>query len=173
MNIIGDTNFPKDGVYRIDNGNLILGQKRTIIIHNLYYFLADMYIYADRKIYCWGLLSLSEFEKKVSSGWVLCGVPEGIEIEAHHIGNFKAVNPSNYIDPNEFIKEVRDIMNLLSGVPTTSQLCRDAYEVYKITPTHFNREKLKIAYEEIPEHMKIYILGDMDLKDYPIRQIIY
>ena len=35
------------------------------------------------------------------------------------------------------------------------------------------KEDLKVAFENIPEHLRVYVLGDMDTKDFPVRMIIY
>ena len=44
---------------------------------------------------------------------------------------------------------------------------------YIETPTIKLRDELKLAYEKVPEHLRTYVLGDMDVKDIPIRMIIY
>ena len=39
-------------------------------------------------------------------------------------------------------------------------------------PMADNKEKLRISYERVPDHHKMYV-GDMDIKDTQVRMILY
>ena len=162
-----------EGIYRKENNKLILGKALTAYIHNGQYHLTQIKVYEDGLIDCWELVSFEEFKKKVRQGWVVTEVPNIADINASLLGSFTATNVVNYVKPEEFIKEVKDVIDELNGKPTTSELCREAYEEYKKDPTEANKIKLKSAYEAVPQHNRIYILGDQDHKDSAIQSILY
>jgi hypothetical protein len=51
--------------------------------------------------------------------------------------------------------------------------CLRIFEEYNKNSSQENKEELRTAYEKIPKHLRIYVLGDMDAKDWPTRNIIY
>ncbi|MCX7747927.1 MAG: hypothetical protein N2645_13720 [Clostridia bacterium] len=161
-----------NGVYRKDNGEIIIGQSLKAFIHNGAHFLIDLKVYKDGMIDCWGLVSLEEFIEKVRSGWVKASVPEGEEIRIYPLGDFKIKECTCYVTEQDLIKEVKDLLNELNQKPTSLDLCQKAYDKYNREPTEENRERLKRAYEQVPEHNRKY-LGDTDTKDLPIRDSIY
>lgn len=162
-----------EGIYRENNGGLILGKSLPIYIHNLSYHLTELKIYTDGMIDCWELVTYEEFRKKVMSGWVVTELPKNTEVSVFPLGGFTATNIRNRVKPEELIKEVADIIKELNGKPDTSKICQLAFEEYQKKPTEINKEKLRVAYEAIPEHNRRYVLGDMDRKDGPIRSILY
>jgi len=162
-----------EGIYREENGQIILGTARNIYIHNLIYFLTDLKIYADGMIDCWEMVAFEEFENKVNNGWVVSELPPIAEVSVSSLSDFTATNIRNAIKPEELIKEVADIIEKLNDRPTTSGICQKAFEEFQKEPNEANKQKLKEAYEAIPEHNRIYVLGDMSEKDNPIRAVIY
>lgn len=50
---------------------------------------------------------------------------------------------------------------------------KKAFEKYQKEPNEASKQKLKEAYEAIPEQNRVYVLGDMNQKDNPIRSVIY
>lgn len=162
-----------DGIYREVGGVLILGISRPIYIHNGSYYLTELKIYADGMVDCWSLVTFEQFKDKVKSGWVVTELPESAEVSVFPLGSLTATNVSGYIKPEELIKEVADTINELNGEPTTSELCTAAYENYQKEPTEANKTKLRALYEAVPQHNRIFILGDQDHKDNAIRSILY
>lgn len=162
-----------EGIYREENGQIILGVSHLIFISNAGYHLTELKIYADGMIDCWEMVTFEEFKNKVDSGWVVSELPEVAEVSAFPLGSFTATDTINAIKPEELIKEVADIIDKLNDRPTTSDICQKAFEKYQKEPNEANKQRLKEAYESIPEHNRIYVLGDMNQKDNPIRSVIY
>ncbi|OGM97920.1 MAG: hypothetical protein A2817_01775 [Candidatus Yanofskybacteria bacterium RIFCSPHIGHO2_01_FULL_39_8b] len=163
-----------EGIYRkTEDGEMILGQALSVFIHNGDYHLVDLKVFQDGKIDCWDLIDFEEFKKKIASGWVQTSIPDGSQVSVFSLGRFKIKDSSMYIKETELIKEVKDIIDELNGKKTTSEICRGVFEEYNQSPTEENKQKLKTAYEDIPEHNRCYVLGDMNEKDYPIRYVIY
>ena len=160
------------GIYRVNNDRLILGRSRCIYIHNGGYYLTQIGIYADGVIDCWGLVSFEEFEEKVRKGWILCRLPDGVDVDVHLLGTLKVKDAYNYVLPEELIKEVKDTIADLNDEPTSLSRCRTAYQDYLNNPLPKLKEVLRNAYRSIPVHMRIFVLGDMERQDYPITSII-
>jgi hypothetical protein len=160
-------------VYREDrDGNIIRGVGLPAFIHNLTYHQTIIEVYEDGIIDCWGLVTLEEFKRKVSQGWVVTQIPEGGRIHCHHLYDGYS-NLKYFVKIEEFIKEVEDTINRLQKKKTVKDICLEAFSVFLLKPTPKNRRKLQKAYEDIPEHLRCYILGDMDDKDSAIRSCIY
>lgn len=166
------------GVYRVNQkGQIIIGRSRQVFIHNFNYSLTSLHIYQDGKINCWELVSFVEFKRKVREGWVKISLPKNSELS---LGDG---DPLGFVQVKEFyqsiqnkedlIKEIEDTIKELNGKPSSSDICRKIFAEYKKLPTNRNKFRLKKAYENVPEHLRQYILRDMDSKDHEIRAVIY
>lgn len=160
-------------ITREDRDTHVPGTYLQAFIHNGDYFLTEIKIYADGKVDCWELVDFEAFKQKVRSGWVVTQLPESARVTISGISSFVAKDVRCFVDPEEFIKEVAEEIEKLNGRPTAADRCLVAYEAFQKEQTEITREKLKQEYETIPEHLRRYVLGDMDRKDFPIRMIIY
>jgi hypothetical protein len=151
----------------------IVGTYLHAFIHNGDYFLSEIKVYADAKIDCWELVDFEKFKEKVRSGWVVTQLPNNARVSISGVASFVARDVNAFIKPEEFIKEVAEEIEELNGRVTAGDRCRAAYQTFQKEQTEIAREKLKLAYEAIPEHLRRYVLRDMDEKDIPIRMIIY
>jgi hypothetical protein len=142
-------------------------------IHNGSYHLTHISIYEDGLVDCWGLVPFEDFKDKVRSGWVVTQPPPGAPISVIFLGSFTAHDARFPVDPEEFIKEVKDEIERLNGRPTSARACYEAWQLYNADPSGENEEALRIAYEAVPEHLRRFVLGDMDSKDHPIRRVLY
>lgn len=84
-----------------------------------------------------------------------------------------------YLAPDEYnvsikekTKEIDSIFLQVAGEKTPHERCIDAYHQYLVEPDDWHREKLRAAYEAVPEHERMY-LGDMDTKDGDFIRILY
>lgn len=164
-----------EGIYRkTKEGKIIFGEALPVFIHNPGFHLTDLKVFQDGKIDCGeGLVDFEEFKKKVAGGLVQTSIPDGSAVSAFPLAHFKITDYSTYVKEAELIKEVKDIIEELNGRKTTSEICQDMFGEYNQNPTEENKQKLKKSYEDIPEHNRHYVLGDMDNQDYPIRAVIY
>ena len=159
--------------YRVlQDGKRIDGIFFMAFIHNGDYHLTRISVYQDGMIDCWELVDFEGFKEKVRSGWVVTQPPEGALISVSGLASFNAVNASYRIDPEELIKDVADELERLNNRPNSFDRCLDAYKLFQEDPTEEARENLRQAYEAVPKHNRMF-LGDMDVKDIPIRMIIY
>jgi hypothetical protein len=159
---------------REQDGQIIPGTFLKAFIHNGdTYYLTDIKIYKDGMIDCWELVDFETFKRKVASGWVVTTLPEGAKVSITLTAQFRAVEVSSWIREEEFIKEVADEIESLNGRQTTLEKCSAAYKKFLAEQSDEARDLLKQAYEAIPEHRRRFVLGDMDVKDIPVRMIIY
>lgn len=158
----------------MDGERRVEGTWRPIFIHNGgTYYLTDLKIYADGMVDCWELVNLDGFRQKVASGWVAVEVPHGATISAHDLINATVTEPRNAVTGDDLIGEVSDEIDRLAGRPASSERCRTALDAFLDAPDEGRRDALRAAYFAIPAHRRMYVLGDMDAKDGPIRTLIW
>lgn len=161
-----------ENIYReCEAGLVIKGIGLPAFIHNGDYQQVLIGVYEDGLVDCWGLVTLDEFKERVRSGWVVTQVPKGAPISSHHLFYGKC-DLECYVKIAEFVKEVEDELGRLQGVPTSAERCFDAFRRYLFAPSVTLREALREAYKAVPEHLRTYVLGDMDSRDGPIRCIL-
>jgi hypothetical protein len=169
---------PKDEkypfLYKITGNNFSAFLKKS---DNLYY-LCNVSVFTDESIKIDRVpnpinTDLEGLKGMVKDFNLITEVKKGQKVSIYGIGDFEVDNVlySNKIEA--LVSEIGDIISELNSKPTTSQTCKNTYDEYIETPTVKLRDELKLAYEKVPEHLRTYILGDMDVKDIPIRMIIY
>lgn len=98
--------------------------------------------------------------------------PEGmITISIPGLGVIECKSEYN-VYSSEKLKEIEDMLQTISGKPSLHEECKKRYFDYLVYPCDRNKERLKTAYEAIPEHERMY-LGDMDSKDGDYTRILY
>lgn len=160
-------------IYRRVGNEVIVGKSLPAFIHNGgIYFLTQVEVYQNGEIECWGYVTFEEFEQKVKKGWVVTSLPENAEVHIHHLTTFRIKDVINFVKEIDLLKEVKDIIEQYKGYPSLSKQCSDAFFQYLDDPTENNRIRLQEIYAAVPEHLRLYILGDQDAKDKPIRAIL-
>jgi hypothetical protein len=163
-------------IYReLENGKIVKGIGLPVFVHNGSTYYCDLIeIYEDGVIDCWGeSVDFEIFIEKVNSGWFVTQLPKGdIKINRHHSFYGKTDKLQTYIKEEEFIKEVRDTLDQLQGKTTSSERCRESFHTYLEKPTKSNKQDLRIKYKSVPDHLKEYVLWDMDSRDGAIRHIL-
>ncbi|MDF2187717.1 hypothetical protein [Paraflavitalea sp. CAU 1676] len=143
------------------------------------YWLANFNVYADGSVLIDGIDKsikidkVQELEPLIQHGIIATKVPDNSTIIIKDLGEFVVAKTLYSADVKDKFVEIGDIVSSLNGRPTTSGDCVNAFNEYNKQPTKENKAKLKVAYERIPKHLRVYVLGDMDAKDWPIRKVIY
>ncbi|MGW7361369.1 NADAR family protein [Streptomyces sp. NPDC054802] len=159
--------------HRTADGVRIPGTWRHAFICNGgQYFLTDLFVFADGLVDCWGLVTLDEFEEKLRSGWVATSLPEGADASAHGLADWKFTDPYAWVTPELLLAEVRDTVDRLNGRPDSTARCLAAVDVFLAARTEENRAAARAAYLAIPESQRLYALGDMDSKDWPLQVLV-
>ncbi|MFO0945577.1 MAG: hypothetical protein U1D30_06485 [Planctomycetota bacterium] len=163
-----------DQIYRVKrDGERIDGVFRMAFIHNWTYFLTPIGIYRDGMVDCWGLMTFEEFKQQVRSGRVVTQPPPNAKVSVSFLAQFTATDACYWIKPEEFIKEIADEIEGLNGRLTTREKCFAAWTAYEASPSEITKDALRLAYEAVPEHNRVFVLSDQDRKDHPIRQVLY
>lgn len=84
------------------------------IIHNGNYFLTEISVYEDGLVDCWGMVDLKLFKKHVKSGWVKPAIPDGAELNIHHLGVVQVLNPNWERNPRQLVKYVNALVTELN-----------------------------------------------------------
>jgi predicted NAD-dependent protein-ADP-ribosyltransferase YbiA (DUF1768 family) len=157
--------------YRIVDGERIDGTWRSVFVHNGDFHLADLVVYADGVIDCWGEMTLAELRDHLRTGWVTLR-PEAGAFGDAGFARWRFTEPQSWMTADDFVAEIADEIERLAGRPTTTDRCRAALDRYRHDPTEDNRLALRAAYLEVPAHLRKYLCFDMDRKDWRIRVLI-
>ena len=161
---------------RSKDGNIILGESLPIIVQEeAENVISKWFIFSDgtSQIGAEGpLVSLGEVEEKIRLGELTTKLVDGKWTRIPTLGVFKPVDSRSYVNPTERIREAQDLFSTLQGSRGSIEKCRLAYAEYEENPSDVTRHNLKQAYENVPEHLRMYC-GDMDSKDFLIRAAIY
>ena len=84
--------------YRISHeGEYIESVVLNAFINNGGYHLADVEIYRDGMIECWGMSTFEEFKQNIRSGLAVTRLPPDAEVRIFPLGSFKTTNASYWI----------------------------------------------------------------------------
>jgi len=136
--------------------------------------LTSVIAYADETLMLGtdeNLYSLDEIKEMFAKGILSSNIEGEFELFIPNLARLTL--EGNYqVHTEEKQKELEDMSAKISGNKSLHQICKEMYLDYLIYPTEFNRERLRIAYENVPKHMRMY-LGDMDTKDRDYQRILY
>lgn len=137
-------------------------------------YLVALRAFADGEIQLGGLpeprsIREAQLDELVASGQLGRGLEPGEWLEIHGLGRFEVAQCLYAVPGEDTVGELRGLLAKLRGEPSVSTLCGRAYEAWEIDPNPETVEALRAAYFAVPEHLRTYLLGDMDLRDRPIR----
>jgi hypothetical protein len=139
-------------------------------------YLSELSLYKNGHIEFTNLPSkktfkFEELNELVENGLITTELKVGEIVTILNLGSFKIKSGSG-IEIKFKLKELTDKFNELNGRENSISKCARIFEEYRQNPTKKLRNELKISYEAVPEHQRIFV-GTMDTKDYEVRQIIY
>lgn len=142
------------------------------------YYLCNISLFADETILIDRIpkpikTNLQGLNSMVQKLELVTEVKVGDEIKIYGLGGFEVASYFCYVSIDSLMNELNDAVLELNGHPTSSEKCKTLYENYLLQPTLKLKKELKLAYEKVPDHLRSYVSGDMDLRDIPIRMIIY
>lgn len=150
--------------FREEEGKLINGIIIPAIIDNFNFWLTEIVIYEDGKIFCWELVSFDEFKEMVYSEKILVSLPNGSKLFLPNWGEIEISIFFSYKTKEDFITEVEDILDELNGKANRTEKCRILFKEYLIKPDNEKFIELKKAFEDLPSHKKV-IIDMVDYKD--------
>lgn len=175
--------FPKPKTYYLITQNKILQEKKLGKSIYLFYrakneklYLAQLSVFEDGNIEITNIpekqiFNLSDLPTLIEEKILLSKIPLNERVNILGFGSFE-VSDGDGVDIQNKYLEILDTFNKLQGGEGTLEICRKLFEEYKKRPSEELKNKLKIAYENIPQHQRIFV-GDMDTKDHEVKRIIY
>lgn len=139
-------------------------------------YLAKLSIYKSGRIEITDLpvkkvFNFEDIKELINNGQFTTELKVGELVTILGLGSFTVVSGAG-ININLKYNEFLDKFSELNGRENSLDKCARIFEEYKQKPTTKKRQELKEAYEAIPEHQRRFV-GDMDTKDYKVRQVIY
>lgn len=141
------------------------------------YYLVDILLFKDKSIIIHGcgeekVIDFDVLRQLIAEEIVCSTLPIGARVIIENLGEFTTTEESYSNDIEDLFAELEDDYRKLNGEKSLNNLCLDVFEAYQANPSDELKEALKIAYERVPEHLRMY-LGDMDTRDSEIIEIIY
>ncbi|MFF0627205.1 NADAR family protein [Streptomyces sp. NPDC004296] len=138
--------------------------------HDDQYFLDDLVVFADGLISGRERTDLAGLEGLLASGR-LSPTDPGMPDPPPPPSKWRS-RSGGPLTPEGFLLDVADKVAELGGRPTAAQRCWEAIRCFQQDPSAAHRALLRRAYVAIPPHQRIYVLGDMDLQDRPLRILV-
>lgn len=140
-----------------------------------YVTLTALYAYEDGFFGIDGLDKILTFDdiEKLFAEKELCTAPKAGElISFGALGTAECAESYSAVKIKEKLKEIENSSLKIQKKPDAHELCIRAYHAYLVEPNDFYKERLRKAYEAVPEHERCF-LGDMDTRDSDFRRILY
>lgn len=150
-----------------DNAHIFLRKDGGLI-------LTELYCYADETFSIDGLEGFFEFsdiERMFKDKTLSTKPKKGEKIILGDLGVVEA-EADFAVSPKNKLSELKNKSLRVQGKPDAHEAAIKAYHAYLVEPTEFCKNKLREAYEAVPEHERCY-LGDMDTRDSDFRRILY
>jgi hypothetical protein len=88
------------------------------------------------------------------------------------VASWRMADPVSHVTAEQLIAEIRDETARLRGGQTSQDSCLAALRRYLADPGPARLGELDAAYRAVPEHLRVFLLGDMDAHDVPLRQLL-
>ncbi|MFI1647173.1 NADAR family protein [Streptomyces avidinii] len=131
-----------------------------------------LFVYADGRITRgrYEATDLAGLGRLLASGKLALD-PPGVRERPAEPSKWRSRSPEPRTDES-FLLEVADEIARLAGRPTAADRCWDAIRACLAEPTQERRVRLRDAYLAVPAHRRVYVLGDMDSQDRPLRILV-
>ncbi|MFE6889908.1 NADAR family protein [Streptomyces sp. NPDC057694] len=134
------------------------------------YYVDDLIVFADGAITCGDRTDLAGLRKMLEQGRLAVTDPAlSPPPDERSKWSSRSGGP---LTSDGFLLEVADRIEALAERPTAGQRCWDAIRRFQQEPSEAHRELLRAAYLAVPPHLRIYVLGDMDRQDRPLRILL-
>ena len=137
--------------------------------------LTRLFIYADGFLQVGTtdvLLPLHELSSLYERGEIANHAAAGSVIVLPGLGEFRTDAEFGGVSVHDRTGEVHDKLAILHGQPGAVAICRKCFAAYEHNPSPTAKHALRVAYEAVPRHLRRYC-GNVDLRDSPIRAVLY
>jgi len=95
---------PNNELTLISRTQTVEGLSIPGIIRNLNYHFVNLQVYKDGLVYCWEMVDLPLFRKKIDINWVVTHIPDGESISIYSLGYWK-IDKGNWLYNRETFYE--------------------------------------------------------------------
>lgn len=138
--------------------------------------VSALYAYADGTFAVDGIdgkfFTFDEVEKLFKDKELRVAPKDGDIISLGALGTVECASCDSRVKLKEKLKEIENKSLNVQNKPDAHERCIKAYHAYLVEPNDFYKERLREAYEAVPEHERCF-LGDMDSRDSDFRRILY
>ncbi len=135
-----------------------------------------LYAYADGTFMVDGIdgktFTFDDIEKLFAERELCTAPKDGDIISFGALGTAECASCYSKVSRKEKLKEIENNSLHVQKKPDAHENCMQAYHAYLTEPSDFNKERLRKAYEAVPEHERCF-LGDMDTRDSDFIRILY
>ncbi|MET8998972.1 NADAR family protein [Amycolatopsis sp. NPDC004169] len=154
--------------------DVVEGRQRLVFIRNSnYYALGTLGVFADGAV-LWNheTTDFNGLRAAFDDGTLTLTPPEGapLVIDGTATGTVPALK--SRLTPELVIGELADEVDRLNDRPDSSRRCWNAVLAYAADPTAAHLELVREAYHAVPGHRRVFVLGDMDHHDVPVRILL-
>lgn len=118
---------------------------------------------------------IEELKSRIERKQIRTSLPKNSRFNIYAVGYKFLVDEESWTSINEIelIKEIQDKITSQNGQPSSADRCITAFKNFLLDFENEElRKNLEDTYLSIPAHNRMFVLGDMDSKDYPIRWAI-
>ncbi|WP_410569065.1 NADAR family protein [Amycolatopsis sp. cmx-4-61] len=159
---------------RVTGGDVVEGRQRLVFVHKGdHYALATLGVFADGVVrWQYETTDFDGLRAAFDDGTLTLTPPEGAPLFI--TGTARGTVPAleSWLTPELVIGELADEVDNLNDRPDSSGRCWNALLEYAADPTPANLGIVRESYHAVPEHRRIYVLGDMDQNDVPVRILL-
>lgn len=138
--------------------------------------LTALYAYADGTFSADGMeekfFTFEEVESLFKDKTLRVAPNDGDIVSFGALGTARCTHCFSKTKQKEKLKEIENMSLKVQKKPDAHERCIRAYHQYLVEPSDFYKERLREAYEAVPEHERCF-LGDMDSRDTDFIRILY
>ncbi|MEV6350311.1 NADAR family protein [Actinoplanes sp. NPDC051851] len=156
--------------------DVVNGRQRLVFVRSGDHFrLEALAVFADGLVR-WGRFGkgtdLDGLRAGFGDGTLTLAPPAGAEFVIDGVAGGVLPALTSWLTPELVIADLVDEVDRLNDRPDSSGRCWRALLRYAGEPSAANLEAVRQTYLAVPEHRRIYVLGDMDQNDVPVRILL-
>jgi predicted NAD-dependent protein-ADP-ribosyltransferase YbiA (DUF1768 family) len=162
--------------WRDVDGDVVPGRQRLIFIRDDrgHYTLGPVTVFADGVV-SWNYgraAGIDGLRAALDEGTLTVTPPAGTRVSVPGAGPVEIPDEARRWTAAMVAGDLADELDRLNDRPDSPDRAYRAFAAYAADPTEELLEVARAAYQEIPEHRRIYFLGDMDRNDVPARILL-
>ncbi|MBU2669359.1 NADAR family protein [Actinoplanes bogorensis] len=159
--------------WRAVEDEVVRGRQRLIFVRDDdRYLLTTLGVFADGVVvWRWQTTDFDGLRAALDDGTLTLAPPAGSPVTVSDTATGSAWLES-FRTPEQVLADLADEVDRLNDRPDSAGRCREALDAYAADPAPDGLALVRSRYHAVPEHRRIYMLGDMDHNDVPVRVLL-